>query len=241
MIVLHSVSKELGRGSLRKLVLKDITWSIPPRTRIMLLGQKGSGKTTLLQIISGARFPTSGWVERRASICNIGRLLPRRGANFTPRQIAIRLSHLYRFPSEEVVQFVERFGELEGQMDRQLKSLPRDVHQRLPYALGYAIPFDFYLFDGSVGGRRGPFRERCQAAFETRCRQTGVIFATSSPKIAAQFDGIAGILHDGRVHVFPTVQAALSVFESLPPPETNRKMAAEEDEDYGDEEEQEWI
>jgi capsular polysaccharide transport system ATP-binding protein len=168
-------------------------------------------------------------------------MTPRRAGNFTPRQAAIRVSRIYRFPAEDAVQFVERFGQLEGQMDTQLKALPRDVRQRLNPALGYAIPFDFYLFDGSVGGRRGPFKERCQAAFDMRCRQAGVIFATSSPKIAAQFDGMGGILHGGRVYVFPTVQEALSMFESLPPPEPSQKMAAEEEDEYGEEEEQEWI
>ena len=240
MIALHSVSKELGRGKLRKLVLKSISWEIPARSRVVILGQRGAGKSTLLQVISGARFPTSGWVERKGSICAISGLMRARGAALTPRQLALRLARLYHVNADEIIRFVGQFAEMEELVDMPVNMLPKSIRQRLNYALAYAIPFDFYLFDGAIGGRKGEFGERCQTAFEMRSREAGVILTTSSPKLAERFDGLAGILHQGRVHFFPTVEQALSVFKSLPPPEADIKQYSA-DAAADDEQEEEWM
>lgn len=43
--------------------LKDITFSIRPRSTVGLLGPSGSGKSSLLYILSGLRKPTSGSVQ----------------------------------------------------------------------------------------------------------------------------------------------------------------------------------
>jgi len=240
LIALHSVSKELGRGNLRKLVLNGISWEIPARTRVVILGQRGAGKSTLLQVISGARFPTSGWVERKGSICSISGLMHARGAALTSRQLALRLARLYHVNPDEIIRFVGQFAEMEEFVDMPVKMLPKSIRQRLNYALAYAIPFDFYLFDGAIGGRKGEFGERCQTAFEMRSREAGVILTTSSPKLAEKFDGLAGILHHGRVHFFPTVDKALSVFKALPPPQPDTKVYSADD-DASDEQDEGWL
>lgn len=240
MIVLHSVSKELGRGNLRKLVLNDISWQIPARARVVILGQKGAGKSTLLQVIGGARYPTSGWVERKGAVCAIAGLTRSRETALTSRQLASRLARLYRADADEVVRFVGYFAEMERVMDAPIKALPQNIRQRLNYALAYAIPFDFYLFDGAIGGRKGAFSERCQKAFDLRCRQAGVILMTANTRFAERFDGTAGILHQGRIRLFPTVDQAVSVFKALPPPEPDARLYASEDE-TDDEREEEWL
>jgi capsular polysaccharide transport system ATP-binding protein len=234
------VSKELGRGRLRKLVLDQINWAIQARTRFVILGQRGAGKSTLLQVISGARFPTSGWVERKGSICSVGLSLSRVRGTMTARQQAMRLARLYHVNPDAIVRFVEEFAEMHAMLDTPLKMLPKSARPRFSYALAYAIPFDFYLFDGAIGGRKGEFAKRCQSAFEARSRQASVILATSNPRQAERFDGMAGILHQGRLHLFPTVDQALSVFRALPPPEEEKREYSDDD-DADDEEPEEWF
>jgi capsular polysaccharide transport system ATP-binding protein len=215
MITLHSVSKKVGRGRLRKLVLDNVNWTIPSRGRYVILGHKGAGKTTLLNIISGTTVPNSGWVERRASICPGRSLLRAFGAD-TPRQIALQLARLYRVPADEIAAFIARFADMERAMNVSVRSLPNAMRQRLGYALTYAIPFDFYLFDGSIGPQRGDFARVCREAFDARSKQAGVILTTSQPRIAKRFDGAGGVLHNGKIELFTTVHEAIAAFNTLP-------------------------
>jgi capsular polysaccharide transport system ATP-binding protein len=238
LIALHSVSKELGRGRLRKLVLDNISWVIPPRGRYIILGQKGSGKTTLLNIISGSRIPTSGWVERHATICP-GPSLARALSAKTPRHVAAQLARLYRVAADDVVNFAVEFAGMNGAMDVPITSLPNSMRRRFGYALIYAIPFDLYLFDGSIGPQRGRFARACRQAFDARCKQAGMILLTSTPKVAERFDGTGGILHNGRIEFFPTVSEAASMFSALP--RTASKSAFDADNDDDEDDDEEWI
>ena len=239
MIRLHSVSKEVGRGRLRRLVLDDISWTIPPRSRYVILGHKGAGKTTLLNIISGSHVPTTGWVERGATICpglDLARALPAK----TPRLIAAQLARVYRMGVEDVVKFTTEFAGMDGAMDVPITSLPNSLRQRFGYALIYAIPFDFYLFDGRIGPQKGEFAKACRSAFDARLREAGVILMTSVPRIAERFDGTVGILHDGKLEFFRSVREAISVFGTLERPDSTLSLGEPADIDRDDDDE-EWA
>lgn len=44
-------------------LLKDISFTINPKDRILISGESGSGKSTLLQLIAGVTFPTEGYIH----------------------------------------------------------------------------------------------------------------------------------------------------------------------------------
>jgi ATP-binding cassette subfamily F protein uup len=56
----ENVSKSLGGRTL----FRDINFTLPPGSRLGLLGRNGTGKTTLLKILRGEMRPDSGTVER---------------------------------------------------------------------------------------------------------------------------------------------------------------------------------
>ena len=62
-------------------------------------------------------------------------------------------------------------------------------------------------------------RPRCAEVFDRRRRQAGMVLATSNVRAALEFGGIAGVLHEGRISLYGTIEQAVSVFEKLPPPE----------------------
>ena len=236
MITLHSVSKSLGKGRSRRRVLDDINWTVHPRQNYVILGQQGAGKSTLLNIMVGTHPPSSGWVERRGAICP-GRTLIRLGArDTTTRQLSKQLAQLYHVPYAALIDFLPRFAHLEKSLDAPIKSLPKPTQQRLSYALIYAIPFDVYLFDGDIGPRNTEFNEACRQAFDQRCKAASTIVATSRPNIARKFEGIGGVLHEGNIHFFETVEEAISVFDRLPRPKSRLEFfdAEPEDDDLED-------
>jgi len=64
--VLEAVEVSLAFGN--DTVLSGVTWRLGPGDRVALVGVNGSGKTSLLKILSGQLAPSSGSVERGATV-----------------------------------------------------------------------------------------------------------------------------------------------------------------------------
>ena len=221
MIILNSVSKEIGRRAFQHLAFKDVTWEIPRHTQVAIFGHRGTGASHLLEVIAGTLLPTTGWVTRRGTIS-----LPRgylRFAGFgTARALIERLSTMYDVDSHEIVDFVEAGLQTRHALDVPVRRLPAVLRRQLNVVLTYAIPFDVYLFDGSViGGGNPAFRAFCQRAFDLRRKEAGVIVALGSSRAAAALDrSMSGaILYRSRLTLFDHISDAMAVFDSLPPEE----------------------
>ena len=64
--VLEAIGVTVAFGE--KAVLHDVTWRLGPGDRVALVGVNGSGKTTLLALLGDELAPTSGTVERGATV-----------------------------------------------------------------------------------------------------------------------------------------------------------------------------
>jgi ATP-binding cassette subfamily F protein uup len=64
--VLEAEDVSVAYGS--RTVLRDVTWRLGAGDRVALVGVNGSGKTTLLRVLAGALEPSSGVVERGATL-----------------------------------------------------------------------------------------------------------------------------------------------------------------------------
>jgi ATP-binding cassette subfamily F protein uup len=64
--VLDVEDVSLAYGS--RSVLSDVTWRLGPGDRFALVGVNGSGKTSLMKLLSGELAPSSGVVERGATV-----------------------------------------------------------------------------------------------------------------------------------------------------------------------------
>ncbi len=64
--VLDAVDVSLGFGD--RPLLRELTWRLGPGDRVALVGVNGSGKTTLLSLLAGVLAPTSGTVQRGATV-----------------------------------------------------------------------------------------------------------------------------------------------------------------------------
>lgn len=222
MITLHSVSKELGRGQFKTLVLDDINWLIERRSRIVILGQRGSGTSVLLNILAGLSLPTRGWVDRRATISIPGGFL--RYARFgTPRELILRIAQLYGADPHDIIKFIATGMQRDDIINVPVRRLPAAIRQQLNMALTYAVPCDFYLFDGVIeAGRKPEFRAFCRQAFNMRSQQAGSIVATNSSRMAAGLgEGLTGgVLFRGKLTLYQRLGDAIAVFDRLPLEET---------------------
>jgi putative ABC transport system ATP-binding protein len=63
MIQIRNLSMRLSSGGRELLVLNDITFEVPAKQFLAIMGPSGSGKSTLLGLIAGLDSPTSGAVR----------------------------------------------------------------------------------------------------------------------------------------------------------------------------------
>lgn len=218
MIALHSVSKELGAGRFKWRVIDDLTWTIRPRSRVFVLGQRAP-VLQLLSIISGQTLPTEGWVTRRATTSPPQGYL-RFGATGTPRQLIARLSEIYRVAPRSVELVIEAALENHHVLDTPMKRLPASLKRELNIALIYAIPCDFYLLFGGIGSSpRLAFRSLCEVAFNKRAETSGIILGTNSSSVAASLKSFTAgaILYKGKFTLFKHPEDAITLYDSLEP------------------------
>lgn len=217
MLRLHEVTKFVGRGTRRRLILDAISWEIPPRAKIAILAHPGSGKTTFLNALSGGRMPTSGWIERRGIVSPLSSLSRQGGPLTTPRQLIARLAPFFNYEPTDMVDFIERFAGLQGRMDSPLQNLNPVTTQALNLALFYGIPCDYYLIDQRINLGPREIRARVWEAYLQRRRHAGFIMATSLAKEARKVGGAGAILHRGKIVMFDTVEDAIEVFSQIEP------------------------
>lgn len=217
MLALHDVSKVVGHGATRRLILDSISWEIPPRARIAILGHVGSGKSELLALLSGAEVPTTGWVERRAVVLPTFAFLRHGRGPTTPRQLIRRLSPLFRYDPEELAAFVGFIANLRRDMDIPISKLTPGVRSKLNVALTYGVPCDYYLFNKRIGFGPPEMQAAARKAFELRCEHAGVILATNIVKEARDLGGAGAVLHRGRIVLFDDVEEAIQLFARIKP------------------------
>jgi putative ABC transport system ATP-binding protein len=63
MIVVRNLVKSIRNGATTVEIIRDISFDIPDRQFVAIMGPSGSGKSTLLGLIAGLDWPTSGSIE----------------------------------------------------------------------------------------------------------------------------------------------------------------------------------
>jgi len=63
MIVVRNLVKTIRNGASTVEIFRDISFDIPDRQFVAIMGPSGSGKSTLLGLLAGLDWPTSGSIE----------------------------------------------------------------------------------------------------------------------------------------------------------------------------------
>lgn len=63
IIKINNISRKVGYGKNKKVILDDVTFDIKENEWIGLIGENGAGKTSLVEIVSGIVKPTSGSID----------------------------------------------------------------------------------------------------------------------------------------------------------------------------------
>jgi len=215
MIVLDNVSKSYRTSGQRRVVFDDVDQELPSDRRLAILGPAGSGKTVLVRMLCGLEIPSDGDIERYTRLSFPIGYAGVLKYNLSTIQNATYTARAYGGDVAEIIEFIARVTELGELLEEPMKTLSVADRNAVSYALGYALPFQTYLFDTAVANGPPAFRLKCLAMFEERAKTSGIILATRHRQTAAQFCDCGVVIRNQRLEYYDDIGTALAAFAQV--------------------------
>lgn len=216
MIIVEDVHKRyLTDHGPSKWILQGVTFTIPSKVSVGLVGRNGAGKSTLLRLIGGTDTPTRGRVERQ---CRVswpmgfggglqGSLTGRQNAKFVCR------IHGHEHDMADRIAYIQDFAELGDYFDEPVKTYSSGMKSRLQFGMSMAFDFDVYISDEVTATGDTAFRNKAAAAFKKLSDHAGLIMVSHGESTLRQFCSAGIWLHEGRAHWFDDIGDALKNYK----------------------------
>lgn len=220
MIVVEDVHKRYQTDhGVSKSVLHGISFTIPPRLSVGIVGANGAGKSTLLRIIAGVDQPTKGKVQR---FCRVswpmgfggglqGSLTGRQNAKFVCR------IHGHEDDIRERLEQIQAFAEIGDAFDEPIKTYSSGMKSRFQFALSLAFDFDVYISDEVTAAGDAAFRKKAAAAFKQQADHTSVIMVSHDDGTLKRFCKAGIWIHQGHATWFDEIGDALKAYKDTLP------------------------
>jgi capsular polysaccharide transport system ATP-binding protein len=214
MISIENVSKTYRTRHGPRTILDRVNLKLERGRNIGILGRNGAGKSTLIRILSGAEHPTSGRIVRGM---NVSWPLAFGGA-FQPHLTGLDnlkfVCRIYGVDYRPKVAFVEEFTELGVYLREPVSHYSMGMSTRLAFALSMAVEFDCFLIDETMVVGDSRFHERCHTELFVKRKDRSFILVSHDPNEIRRHCESACVLHNGKIHTFPSVDEAYAFYES---------------------------
>lgn len=218
MIELQNVSKYFPTPHGRKYALRDVSFNLPEKANVGVLGLNGAGKSTMLRLIGGIDFPNAGKVKVAGSISWPLGLSGGVQASLTGKENAMFVCRVYGDDSNtiaEKLKYILAFSELGEYFDMPVKTYSSGMRSRLLFAVSMAFDFDVYLIDEITAVGDARFREKSrQALLEKRSRSNYIMVSHNVNELIKDSDVIL-VLDNGSAKLFEDVAQGLSHYNQL--------------------------
>ena len=192
----------------RKTVLHDINAVFERGHSYGILGVNGAGKSTLLRIICGAERPTFGDVRKDVSISWRLGFTSSFNSSLTGMENLRFVCRIYNADIKEVSDFVEDFAAIGNAIHEPVRTYSSGMASRLAFGLSMAIRFQVYVIDESLAVGDFKFQEKCRAEFDRRREEADILLTSHMPSTIKQYCDRAGVVHNGRLEMFDSVEEA---------------------------------
>jgi capsular polysaccharide transport system ATP-binding protein len=214
MIAFEQVSKSFWTGTRRKVILDQASFKVELGRSMGILAGNGTGKTTIINMMAGLEKPDEGRIVTTSRISFplgfMGGLVTRHTATENVRYIA----RLYGLDPDYVESFCRWLCGLEEYFDMPVGTYSAGMRSRLSFSLLLAIEFDIYLIDeGMPGTADAEFNRKAGSLLQDRLQKATVVVVSHDPRILERFCTSAGVLRDGRLYMFETLQEAKRLYD----------------------------
>jgi capsular polysaccharide transport system ATP-binding protein len=215
MIIVDDVHKRyFTPHGVGKWVLRGVSFTIPYRLSVGLVGSNGAGKSTLLNIIGGVDQPNRGRVERQCRVSwpmGFGgglqtSLSGRQNAKFVCR------IHGHEADMAERIAAIQDFAEIGDAFEEPVRTYSSGMRSRLQFALSLAFDFDVYISDEVTAAGDAAFRKKAAEAFRRQADHASVIMVSHDEGTLKKFCKAGIWLHDGTADWFDDIADALKAY-----------------------------
>lgn len=213
MIEFRGVSKWYHTPHGRKVVLDGLDLTLPPGTKLGVLGRNGAGKSTLLGMIGGTIKPNRGEIVKRAAISWPLGLGGTYHQDLTGAQNVRFVARIYGVDTEALVAYVADFSELGDFMDMPVRSYSSGMRARLAFGMSMGVSFDWYLVDEITAVGDSRFKRKSLAVFRDRLQNAGLMMVSHSNRTIREYCTSALVLEGGRAVYYDDVARALAAHE----------------------------
>lgn len=213
MIEFRGVSKWYHTPHGRKIVLDGLDLTLPPGTKLGVLGRNGAGKSTLLGMIGGTIKPNRGVIVKRAAISWPLGLGGTYHQDLTGAQNVRFVARIYGVDTEALVAYVADFSELGDFMDMPVRSYSSGMRARLAFGMSMGVSFDWYLVDEITAVGNSRFKRKSLAVFRERLQNAGLMMVSHSNRTIREYCTSALVLEGGRAVYYDDVARALAAHE----------------------------
>lgn len=213
MIEFRGVSKWYHTPHGRKVVLDGLDLTLPPGTKLGVLGRNGAGKSTLLGMIGGTIKPNRGEIVKRAAISWPLGLGGTYHQDLTGAQNVRFVARIYGVDTEALVAYVADFSELGDFMDMPVRSYSSGMRARLAFGMSMGVSFDWYLVDEITAVGDSRFKRKSLAVFRERLQNAGLMMVSHSDRTIREYCTSALVLEGGRAVYYDDVARALAAHE----------------------------
>lgn len=211
MIRFENLTKSFWVNGRRKVVIDDLSFTLPSGKSLALIGRNGAGKSTLLQIISGIMAADSGRIISDGSVSWPVGLAGAFHKDLTGAQNVRFIARIYGIETQSLVAFVRNFAELGPHFNMPVRSYSSGMRSRLMFGSAMGIKFDTYLIDEVTAVGDASFRMKSKAVFRERVKSASAVMVSHNMNELKLFCDAALILEKGRVTYFDTVDEAIEI------------------------------
>jgi capsular polysaccharide transport system ATP-binding protein len=165
-----------------------------------------------MRLIAGVEEADSGRIIRAASVSWPLGFSGGLHGSLTGIQNSAFIARIYGASVDRVVEFVSDFSELGSYLHMPVETYSSGMRARLAFGISLSIDFDCYLIDEGLSVGDQWFRDKAQAMFDRRRRDSGMLFVSHNPKTVESYCDMGMVLVEGRLVPFTTLAEAADFY-----------------------------
>lgn len=214
MLEFDNVSKSFWTGTQRKVILDRASFRVELGESLGILAPNGTGKTTVIKMMAGLEKPDDGEIRRECRVSFplgfMGGVVSKHSAQENARYIA----RLYGLDPDYVEAYCRWLCGLGEYFDQPMGTYSSGMRSRFTFSLMLALDFDIYLIDeGMPNSTDAEFNKKAAEILAERLRTTTIIIVSHQPQILEKFARKAGVLLNGQLHMFETLEEAKQLYD----------------------------
>ncbi len=183
--------------------LKGVSFQVPAGGTLGVIGENGSGKSTLLKILAGTTQPSGGRLVKKGRTAALLELGSGFHPDFSGRKNIHLNAALLGLNEKEIKEKepeIIAFSELEGVIDRPVKTYSSGMYMRLAFSIAISVDPDILIIDEALSVGDQYFQQKCIDRM-AQIRDSGktFLFCSHSMYLIAELYQKSVWLHQGKV------------------------------------------